>query len=101
MVILLNQVIADLPDLKVQMAHLGCGGKVAATLEVFEAYIHGFAKKPSLNKNRFFLDIAAVISDGSKPLTEALSTGKENTITNQIRRWGVQNIIVGNGLAYF
>jgi uncharacterized protein len=91
--ILLEQVIAGLPNLKVQIAHLGCGAKVQTTIEVFEAFIRGFEKNPALNKERMFIDIAAVIIDSTKPPLEALTREQELQITDQIRRWGVEHTL--------
>ena len=91
--IFMDEIVSKLPNLKIQMAHLGCGGFTDKMIEMFDAFIEGFEKNPQLNKERFVMDIAAVISDGSKPLTMALTPEQEIRITDQIRRWGVEHVL--------
>ncbi len=89
----MDEIVSRLPGLKIQMAHLGCGGLIDKMIEVFDAFIEGFENNLTLNKERFVMDIAAVISDGSKPLTMALTPEEEIRITDQIRRWGVEHVL--------
>jgi predicted TIM-barrel fold metal-dependent hydrolase len=91
--IFLDEIVSRLPNLKIQMAHLGCGGLMDKMIEMFDAFIKGFEKNPSLNKNRFMMDLAAVISDGSKPLTMAVTPEQAERITDQIRCWGVDKVL--------
>ena len=99
--IFMDEIVAKLPGLKIQMAHLGCGGLMDKMIEMFNAFIEGFEKNPQFNKKRFMMDIAAVISDGSKPLTMALTPEQEAKITEQIRRWGVESVLFGTDYPVF
>lgn len=91
--IFLDEIVSRLPNLKIQMAHLGCGGLTDKMIEMFDAFIEGFEQNQSFNKKNFVMDLAAVISDGSKPLTAAITPEQAEKITSQIRRWGVHHVL--------
>ena len=91
--ILIDEIIAHHPTLKIQMAHLGSGGLGDSMIKVFDTFIQRYEANPLLDKNNCKMDLAAVISDGSKPLTAPLSLEQCQYITDQIRRWGVEHIL--------
>lgn len=99
MAIFLEQIVAALPGLKVQMAHLGdWGAYTQVTRLVFDEIIRAFEANPSLDKSRFYVDISGVFmrEDSAiykmlpKPTPEDL-----DTMAGQIRRWGFDHLLWG------
>lgn len=91
--ILMDEIIARHPNLKIQMAHLGYGGLGDTMLKMFDAFIQRYEDNPQLNKSNIKMDLAAVISDGSKPLTAPITPEQCERVTAQIRRWGVEHVL--------
>jgi predicted TIM-barrel fold metal-dependent hydrolase len=99
MAIFLEQIVAALPTLKVQMAHLGdWGAYTQVTRDVFDEIIRAFDANPALDKSRFYVDISAVFmrEDDAiykvfpKPTPEDL-----DYMAGQIRRWGLDHLLFG------
>ncbi|MEM5773823.1 MAG: amidohydrolase family protein [Anaerolineaceae bacterium] len=91
--ILIDEIIARHPALKIQMAHLGYGGLGDTMMKMFDAFIQRYEANPQLNKDNCKMDLAAVISDGSKPLTAPITPEQCQYVTDQIRRWGVEHVL--------
>jgi predicted TIM-barrel fold metal-dependent hydrolase len=91
--ILMDEIVSQHPGLKVSMAHLGCGGFYDKTIDVLTGFIDWFEAHPDFPRENFVMDIAAVISDGSKPLTLPITEEQAQTVTALIRRWGVERTL--------
>jgi uncharacterized protein len=97
--IFLEQIVSTLPDLKVQMAHLGdWGACTETTRSIFNEFIRAFDEKPALNRTRFYLDLAAVIMTDDNPLNKVIPppTPEELAcVADQMRRWGIDHMLFG------
>lgn len=98
--IFISEILEAIPDLKIQIAHLGgWGGFDRATEEVFRAFIDGFEKNPELDKSRVFMDISGVIitdemvvENGLQP-TSLLERWK---VAEMLREWGLDQVVFGS-----
>ncbi len=76
--ILINEVIAKTPGLKLQMVHLGgYGGFDKATKEVISAFIEEYEKNKSLDKSSIVFDISGVVVTENEEIEGALYSTTE------------------------
>lgn len=98
--IFISEILAEFPDLKVQLSHLGgWGGFDRATEEVFRTFIDAFAKNPQLDKSRVFMDISGVIITDEL----AVENGLQSTsllerwkAAEMLREWGLEQVVFGS-----
>jgi len=102
--ILLDEIIAPLPDLKLQVAHLGGGGGFdSGTQEVLQAFTEAFSLNPGLNRDRIVLDLSLVLvgeeqaRDGGLSPTTPRDHGK---ILGMARSWGLDRVVFGSSWPY-
>ena len=100
--ILIDEIISQIPDLKLQIAHLGgWGGFDNSTREVLLTFIEKYNSDPSLNKDNIYFDLSAVIVTDREA-----SLGLQNTsefheeIANMLRDWGLDHIAWGSDYQY-
>lgn len=102
--ILINEVIAKTPGLKLQVAHLGgYGGFDKATEEIISTFIEEYEKSKSLDKSNIVFDISAVVVTENEEIKGVLySTTEEQhkKIADYIRAWGIENVVFGSDWPY-
>ncbi len=102
--ILLYKIIAPLPDLKLQLAHLGGGGGFdTGTREVLQAFTEAFSFNPGLNRERIVLDLSLVLVGEEQAREGGLSpTTPEDhgKILGMARSWGLDQVVFGSSWPY-
>ncbi len=98
--IFINEIIAQIPGLKIQISHLGgWGGFDRPTEEVFRTFINAFEENPGLDKSRIFMDISGVIigenqtTPGGPGPTSLLERWK---VAEMLREWGLDQVVFGS-----
>ena len=95
--IFVDQILVELPQLRVQMAHLGSwGGYDDLTADVFDAFIQAFEENPGLNKDNFFIDISAVLVKKSMGPIKLATPDQLLNLAEQLRRFGVEHVLWGS-----
>ena len=98
--ILINEVIAKTPGLKLQIVHLGGpGGFDNATEEVISTFIEGYEKNKSLDKSNIVSDISGVVVTENEKIEGILDSTTEEQhkrIADYIRAWGIENTVFGD-----
>lgn len=98
--ILINDVIAKTPGLKLQIAHLGgWGGFDAGTEQVFATFIEAYKSNPELDKNHIVFDLSGVLvteNEAVKGQMEATTPEQNERMVSMMREWGLGNIVLGS-----
>jgi predicted TIM-barrel fold metal-dependent hydrolase len=90
--ILINEVIAKTPELKLQIAHLGgWGGFDTVTEEIIETFIKEYEKNKNLDKSNIVFDLSGVVVTENEKIEGILDTTEEQhkRIADYIRAWGI------------
>jgi len=102
--ILIDEIIANTPNLKLQIAHLGgWGGFDKSTQEVFSTFIEKFDTNPELKKENIYFDFSGIIVTKREFTPGALDiTSVENhkMIAEMLKKWGLDNIAFGTDYQY-
>lgn len=102
--ILIDEIIATTPNLKLQIAHLGgWGGFDKSAQEVFSTFIEKYDSNPELKKENIYFDLSGIIVTKREIMPGELDiTSKENheMIAEMLRKWGLDNIAFGTDYQY-
>ncbi len=97
MQIFLNEILAALPTLKVQLAHLGdWGGYSPVTRDTLETLIEAFETNPALDKSRIYLDISGVLLDKPMGPLQPATEEELKQLVELLRRWGMDHLLWGS-----
>lgn len=95
--ILINEVIAKTPGLKIQIAHLGgWGGFDKGTEEVISTFIDEYEKNKNLDKSNIVFDISDVVvieNEETKDTLDSTTEEQYKRIADYIRAWGIENTV--------
>jgi predicted TIM-barrel fold metal-dependent hydrolase len=81
--IFVNHILADVPNLSVQIAHLGGAGIFnSTTSEVMDYFENAFKENPSLMDDDILLDLSATVADPEVALTRGDTTRAEEIQKN-------------------
>ncbi len=98
--ILIDEVIEKIPNLKLQIAHLGgWGGFDDAAVQVFSTFIEKYEKNPSLNKSNIYFDFSGVVvteKERMEGVLEPITEEQADEIAEMMRKWGLSNMVVGS-----
>lgn len=98
--ILINEVIAKTPNLKLQIAHLGgWGGFDKGTEEVISTFVEEYNKNKNLDKNNVGFDFSGVVvteKEEMKGMLDKTSKEQNERIAALMREWGLENIVFGS-----
>jgi predicted TIM-barrel fold metal-dependent hydrolase len=95
--IFIRELVAKIPRLKIQMAHLGgWGGFEKNTESVFECFIDEIQKSDSIKKEQFLFDIAGVLVDKPVGFMQPLSTERLLLLVELLRKYGLNYILFGS-----
>lgn len=98
--ILINEVIAKTPGLKLQIAHLGgWGGFDKGTEEVFATFVQAYRENPNLDKKNIVFDMSGALvteSEAVKGELDATSPEQNARMVDLMRQWGLENIVFGS-----
>lgn len=102
--ILINEVIAKTPGLKLQIAHLGgWGGFDKGTEEVFETFVEAYKDNKSLDKNNVVFDFSGALvteKEEIKGMLDITAGEQSERIAGLMREWGLENIVFGSDWPY-
>ncbi|MCE5255289.1 MAG: amidohydrolase [Spirochaetaceae bacterium] len=98
--ILINDVIAKTPGLRLQIAHLGgWGGFDKGTEEMFTAFIEAYRNNPNLDKSNIVFDLSGALvteNEAMKGELDATSPEQNERMVALMREWGLENIVFGS-----
>lgn len=101
--ILIDNVISEIPNLKLQIAHLGGWGSFdRSAKEVFATFIEKYNSNPYLKKENIYFDISGVIvTDREKELGLDVTTEEDlKKLARMLKEWGLDNIVFGTDYQY-
>lgn len=100
--ILIDKVIKKIPNLKLQLAHLGgWGGFDRSTKEVLATFTERFRSNPELRENIYF-DISGIIVSEREmqPGLDIITDEDYELLANMMREWGLEHIVFGTDYQY-
>ncbi|KUO73065.1 MAG: hypothetical protein APF77_20565 [Clostridia bacterium BRH_c25] len=102
--ILINDVIAKTPGLKLQIAHLGgWGGFDKGTEEVISTFIEEYKNNKALDKNNVVFDFSGVVvteKEEMKGMLDITTVEQNERIAGLMREWGLENVVFGSDWPY-
>lgn len=102
--ILIKEVIAKTPNLKLQIAHLGgWGGFDKGTEEVISTFVEEYKNNKSLDKNNVVFDFSGIVvteKEEMKGMLDITSKEQNERIAALMREWGLENIVFGSDWPY-
>lgn len=101
--ILIDEVISEIPNLKLQIAHLGgWGGFDQSTKEVFSTFIEKYNANPDLKKENVYFDFSGIIVTDRESVLGLDKTTEEDheEMAHMMRQWGLDYIVFGSDYQY-
>lgn len=95
--IFVKEIYAKIPNLKVQMAHMGSwGGYDDSTVDIFNAFVETFEEDPRLERDNFYFDISAVVIEKPVAVLQPPTPEQLASMAAQLRRCGMDHILFGS-----
>ena len=95
--IFVREVFNGIPNLRVQMAHVGSwGGYDDNTVKIFNAFIDALEENPILERDNFYFDISAVVLDKPMSIMQPPTDEQLKQLAGQLRRYGLDHILFGS-----
>ena len=95
--IFVKEVFKGIPNLRVQMAHIGSwGGYDENTFDIFNAFLDVFDEEPKLERDNFYFDISAVVLDKPMAIMQPPTDEQLEQLVGLLRRYGLDHILFGS-----
>jgi uncharacterized protein len=95
--LLVDNVLADCPSLRICFAHfIGAGNYADVVGDTVDAFIQASAGHQSLNRDRWFLDLSAIFDRQARGHFAGVTDLQLKRLGHQIKTWGLNNVLWGS-----